>query len=1116
MFDDPADSVRSGRVRACAERPIRLTWIDDIAEGKACTAFATRIAAGGHLSGRGLIGSSAVVLAAALVRRCERPMLLVVAHIDEVDEAADEFEAFGVEAVKFPAMEVLPGETAVSPELFAERLALLRRLADGSPPAVIVASIHGLMQVVPQEAELDRMMRVLHVGDRLVIEDLAAWMTERGYSRVETIENQGEFAVRGGIVDVYLPGGSAARIDLFGDEIEGLFDVDVETMGSDRRLDRVEIIGMSVTAIPTGGSCEMMTAHLPDETVAVLAEMVEINEQGRSYLDRAADARGLRTTAEVLKALTARCHATVEVNQYSGGSVAEAMRLPVEPLPPFAENAADAVGELAALAADVPTVVLCQNDGEANRMTELLAEHAGEPGGTPITVQTHYLHRGFIWAEPPNAIALVPYHELLHRYHLRRHVRRLSSRSTDRYLDFEIGDLVVHRDHGIARFHGLGLLKGRDGGEEFLTLEFARGSRLHVPASRIELVQKYLGSFQGTPDLSTLGGRRWAGQKQQVAEAVRDLAGEMLRIQAARAAQPGIRYPADTPWQREFEAEFPYEETPDQLTAIASVKRDMTSPRPADRLICGDVGFGKTEVAIRAAFKAVEFGKQVAVLVPTTVLAEQHERTFRGRFADYPFRIESLSRFKTPKQQTQTLQAVRRGEVDILIGTHRILSKDVAFADLGLVIIDEEQRFGVQHKQRLLSFRLTADVLTLSATPIPRTLHMAMLNLRDISSLTTPPLDRRAIVTEVSSWDSLKIQRGIRRELAREGQVFFVHNRVCDIRSVADTIQRLVPDARVIIGHGQMGARQLESVMLKFLRREADVLVCTTIIESGIDIPTANTMFVTNADRFGLSELHQLRGRVGRYKHRAYCYLMLPDDRVVNEVAVRRLQAIEQFSMLGAGFRIALRDLEIRGAGNLLGPEQSGHIAAVGYDMYCRLLEHTVAELKNEPRLNSIDTIVDLGVTGGLPRGYIPSTARRMEAYRRFSQAESLDQIDRVEHDLTTAYGSLPAAAVTLSRLAQLRIVAARHGIRSITRHEGDIIVGADRPADARDRLVGAKGTLRLVKDLDGKGPTLVYYRPPVNYFEGDSIVTVLLARLKPGASEPSGVFAMRESGGGS
>ncbi len=1071
-----------------------MNWLTQIADGTAHSALAALVEQGGQVAARGLVGSSAVVIAAALARRTGRPLIVVVAHLDEADEAADELAALGVHAAKFPAMEVLPGESSVSTELLAERLTVVRRFVDGAAPPVVVAPIHALMQVVPRAETLERMMRILRVGDRHSIDDLAAWLTGSDFARVETIETPGEFAVRGGIVDVYLPTGSAVRIDFFGDEIEGLFDVDVETMGSDRRRDLVEIVGMSVDVVPADESGIPLVGYLPGETVALLAEIVEIAEQGRSYLDRAVDGRGLLTTAEVLQALTDRCHAVVEINQYSGGAADAPVALPVEALPPFAENASEAVRELAELAGQTPTVVLCQNEGEAQRMRELLAE--GSPDAT-VTIQTHYLHRGFIWAEPPAPVALVPYHELLHRYHLRRHVRRLSARSTDRYLDFEIGDIVVHRDHGLARFLGLDRLKGRDSGEEFLTLEFAGGAKLHVPASRIELVQKYLGSFQGTPDLSHLGGRRWAGQKQQVSDAVRELAAQMLRVQAARASRPGIRYPADTPWQTEFEAEFPYEETRDQLTTIAQVKRDMCTDRPADRLICGDVGFGKTEVAIRAAFKAAEFGKQVAVLVPTTVLAEQHERTFRGRFADYPFRIESLSRFKTTRQQTEILKAVRLGQVDIVIGTHRLLSKDVRFADLGLVIIDEEQRFGVRHKQKLLSFRLTADVLTLSATPIPRTLHMAMLNLRDISSLTTPPLDRRAIVTEVISWDPQRVQRGIRRELAREGQVFFVHNRVHDIQSVADTVQRLVPEARVIIGHGQMGARRLEAVMLKFLRREVDILVCTTIIESGLDIPNANTMFVSNADRFGLSELHQLRGRVGRYKHRAYCYLLLPEDRVVQEAAVRRLQAIEQFSMLGAGFRIALRDLEIRGAGNLLGPEQSGHIAAVGYDMYCRLLEHAVAELKNEPKLGSVDMTVDLGITGALPRGYIPSTARRMEAYRRFSRADSLEELGRVEHDLTTAYGAFPAAAATLARVARLRVLAALNGIRAITRHENDIIVRAGRPGEIHDRLSEAKGTARLVEPPDGKGETLVYYRPPKGYLEGDSIVTVLLARLK-------------------
>ena len=1069
-------------------------WLEQIAGGKALTTLAGLVEQGGHIAARGLVGSSAVVIAGALLGRTGRPMILVTAHLDEADEAVDELASMGVHAVKFPAMEVLPGESSVSTELLAERLTILRRFVDGPAPAVVVAPIHALMQEVPRAETLDAMMRVLRVGLKHSIDDLAAWLTGSGFARVETIETPGEFAVRGGIVDVYLPTGSAVRIDFFGDEIEALFDVDIETMGSDRRLDVVEIVGMSVGPVGPGESGIPLAGYLPGETVVLLAEIVEIAEQGRSYLDRADDGRGLLTLAEVLEALTDRCHAVVEINQYSGGAVDVPVTLPVEVLPPFAENASEAVRELGELAGQTPTVVLCQNDGESQRMRELLAEGAPEAN---IVIQTHYLHRGFIWAEPPVPVALVPYHELLHRYHLRRHVRRRAAHSTDRYLDFEIGDIVVHRDHGLARFLGLDRLAGRGWGEEFLTLEFAGGSKLHVPASRIELVQKYLGSFQGTPELSHLGGRRWAGQKQQVSDAVRELAGEMLRVQAARASRPGIRYPADTPWQTEFEAEFPYEETRDQLTAIAQVKRDMSNPQPSDRLICGDVGFGKTEVAIRATFKAVEFGKQVVVLVPTTVLAEQHERTFRGRFADYPFRIESLSRFKTARQQAEILKAVRLGQVDVVIGTHRLLSKDVRFADLGLVIIDEEQRFGVRHKQKLLSFRLTADVLTLTATPIPRTLHMAMLKLRDISSLTTPPLDRRAIVTEVLSWDPRRIQRGIRRELAREGQVFFVHNRVHDIQSVADTVQQLVPEARVVVGHGQMGARRLEAVMLKFLRREVDVLVCTTIIESGIDIPTANTMFVSNADRFGLSELHQLRGRVGRYKHRAYCYLLLPEDRVVQQAAMRRLQAIEQFSMLGAGFRIALRDLEIRGAGNLLGPEQSGHIASVGYDMYCRLLEHAVGELKNEPKLSSVDTTVDLGITGALPRGYIPSTARRMEAYRRFSRADSLEELARVEHDLTTAYGPLPDAAVTLARLAELRVLGALNGIRTITRHENDVILRADRPGEIHERLSAAKGTARLVEAPDGKGETLVYYRPPRAYLEGLSIVTVLVARLK-------------------
>jgi transcription-repair coupling factor (superfamily II helicase) len=1075
-------------------------WIERIGTGEHVGRLAERVALGGTVSARGVVGSSAGVVAAALRRHRPEPMLLVTAHLDDADEAADELEGMGIDAARFPAMELLPGESTVSLELLSERLSVVRRLVDGPVPAVITAPVHALMQAVPRQQALRRTMRVLRVGDRLAMDDLAAWLAEGGYSRVQTIESPGEFAVRGGIVDVFGPSGAAVRLDFFGNEIEGLFDVDLETMGSDRKRDLVELVGVSadVLQLSDDGAVSLLE-YVPAEATVILVELIEINEQGRSYMDRATDASGLMSVAEVIKTATGRCRTVLELSQYSTGSdVRQAVPLPVEALPTFAENAAEAVGELAELAGRLDTIVLCQNEGEVHRMKELLAETAPD---APVRVHEQYLHRGFIWSEAAadgRGLALVPYHEILHRYHVRRKVHRVAARSTDRFLEFEPGDFVVHRDHGIARFLGLDRLKGADTQEEFLTLEFAGRSKLHVPAAKIELVQKYLGAFQGTPQLSHLGGRKWAGQKQAVSDAVRELAAEMLRIQAAREATPGIRYPADTTWQVEFEAEFPYEETDDQLAAICAVKRDMGDQRPADRLICGDVGFGKTEVAIRAAFKAAEYGKQVAVLVPTTVLAEQHERTFKARFADYPFRVESISRFKTGKHQQEILDALRQGRVDIIIGTHRLLSKDVRFADLGLVVIDEEQRFGVQHKQQLLAFRLTADVLTLSATPIPRTLHMAMLNLRDISSLTTPPLDRRAIVTEVISYDENRIARAIERELAREGQVYFVHNRVHNIQSVADRVKALVPQARVLIGHGQMPARQLESVMLKFLRREADILVCTTIIESGIDIPTTNTMFVSNADSFGLSELHQLRGRVGRYKHRAYCYLLLPTERVISEVAMRRLQAIEQFSMLGAGFRIALRDLEIRGAGNLLGPQQSGHIAAVGYDMYCRLLEHAVADLTGDTTETSIDTVVDIGITGSLPRGYIPSNARRMEAYRRASGADSLEAVEAVEQDLTSAYGAPPPSAVTLLRLAELRVLATWHAVRSVTRHEADIIFAAEEPEALKSQLDEAAGTVRIVGVPDRKGLTAVYYRPPPAYLEGDSILTVLLQRLRP------------------
>jgi len=1109
------------RERVTGNAPAAAAWLDAIADAPSVVRLAERLDQGGFSSAQGVVGSSTTVLLAALRRRLPGPVLLVTAHLDEADEAIDELEALGVEALRLPAMEVLPGETSVNLELLAERLTLVRRLEAGEAPAVVVSSIQALMQSVASGDRLGHMLRIIEPGSELDIAKLAEWLDEAGYRRVETVESPGEFAIRGGIIDVFPAGGEPCRIDLFGDTVEGLFAVDLDTMGSDRRLDRLELVGATVEQLQSDEGCSVLE-FVPPETTAILAEVGELTEQGRSYFDRVRDSGGIFGPPAVFQAITSRCRAVLDVNQFSQGSAGAAcVPLPLETLPTFDESAANGVRELAELAASCRSFVLCQNEGEAERARELLTEFAPE---VTIPVRAHYLHRGFMWLdvdgeaageEGRGGIALVPYHELLHRYQMRRRVRRIAgaagaggvgTRAMDAFVDLQPGDFVVHRDHGIAQFLGLRTLKeaGRrkQGGgaapvdEEFLTLEFARGAKLNVPAAKIELVQKYIGAFSGRPELSTLGGKRWKKQKEKVSEAVRDLAAEMLRLQAVRESLPGIRYPADTTWQREFEAEFPYEETDDQLSAITAVKRDMSDAQPMDRLVCGDVGFGKTEVAIRAAFKAAEYGRQVAVLVPTTVLADQHWRTFRQRFADYPFRIEAISRFKTKKEQDQILRELKRGRVDIVIGTHRLLSKDVTFADLGLVIIDEEQRFGVEHKQRLLSFRTTADVLTLSATPIPRTLHMAILGLRDISSLSTAPLDRRAIVTEVIVPNRKRVQRAIRRELAREGQIFYVHNRVHDIQSVADDVQKLAPDAKVIYGHGQMPARQLESVMLKFIRGEADILVSTTIIESGIDIPRANTMIIDDAHMFGLSELHQLRGRVGRYKHRAYCYLQLPRDKTISETAMKRLQALESFSMLGAGFKIALRDLEIRGAGNLLGAEQSGHIAAVGYEMYCQLLELEVATLKDDKKISTVDCVVDLGVGGSLPPGYIPADARRMDAYRRISRTIEPAELERIRSDLASAYGDLPRRAMVLFDLAEIRIAAAHLGVRSITRHEADVIFRTSRPGDLESRMGEAKGTLRLVGGVDAAGLTSVYYRPPKSYFDSGSLLTVLRHRM--------------------
>jgi len=720
--------------------------------------------------------------------------------------------------------------------------------------------------------------------------------------------------------------------------------------------------------------------------------------------------------------------------------------------------------------------LFCNAPGELQRFGEIWQEYGlelatsspGEGVGALVPF-VGGLSRGFMWEDA--GLVVVTDAEIFGRYKLTR-PRRLRARHATvmrsalevDFADMEVGDYVVHLQHGIGRYLGIqtlpdaaGLRVGAReavGGQESLVIEYATGEdgvsapRLYVPVSEAHLVSKYVGAGKARPALNTLGGSRWLRAKAQAEKAVRDLAADLLRIQAARESQLGVACGADTSWQIEFESSFPYEETPDQLRAIREAKRDQEHARAMDRLVCGDVGFGKTEVAIRCAFKTVMAGRQVAVLVPTTVLAQQHFNTFRERMADYPVRVELLSRFRSRKEQSEVLRGLGLGAVDLVIGTHRLLQNDVVFKELGLVVIDEEQRFGVMHKERFKQLRQMVDVLTLSATPIPRTLYLALAGARDLSTIQSPPLDRLPVETVVTQYDERLIRDAIRREMNRGGQVFFLHNRVGTIETMARKVGELVPDARILVGHGQMQSDALEGVMARFVDGEADVLLSTTIIESGLDIPNANTIIIDRADRFGLSDLYQLRGRVGRYKHQAYAYLLIPRHAGLLADARKRLGAIRQYSTLGSGFKIAMRDLEIRGAGNLLGPEQSGHITAVGFDLYCQLLKQSVAAMKGEkvrPRVAvevSLDFLdlysgggVDLDGCGrhaGIPGGYITDPRQRIDAYRRLAQMTERDELEAFRAELADRYGPVPSALDRLLRVWELKRLAAERGFTRV------------------------------------------------------------------------------------
>ena len=1048
----------------------------------------------GVVHASGLWGSSAPMVVAHTADPSPAPWLYVTSHHDEADNALDDIELFSNrQCLLFPAWESLPGEGAGSGEIEVERfrvLTLLRRLGvngagEGNP--IIVAPVQALMQPVPTVEALSANVLHLAAQDTRGTEFVLEWAVSRGYERLDLVESPGDVARRGDIVDIFALGETSPfRVQFLDDEIESIRRFDVSTQRSSESVSAVDVPAASAQTGPHGYETTDLLAYLPNEAVVVLDDPAAIAEMGETFVRRLGSPEGLFDVTAILE----RVDAFVQIHLSRFGAAAteseETFHFDVKSLTRFEGEPDDALAELCSLAWTHQVYVLCDNEGERKRLAQMLAE-VDKSVSQSIHLLIGVMHRGFEWVAGRTVV--VAHHEIFHRYRQRRRIRRTeAARPIDSWTDLTNGDLVVHVVHGIAIYRGLKTMrKGKSSKqEEYLVLEFADTANVYVPTSQIDLVQKYIGAAGLKPTLSKLGGQRWKKAKQRVAKSVGELAEALLLTQAVRDSAPGAAYPADTEWQREFEASFIYEETEDQLIVAEEIKGDLARPRPMDRLVCGDVGYGKTELAIRAAFKIVEYGRQVVLLVPTTVLAEQHYETFRERMADYPFIVGCLSRFRTGSEQKRLISMAKKGQVDVLIGTHRLLSKDVGFVDLGLVIIDEEQRFGVEHKERLKQLRETVDVLTMTATPIPRTLHMAMIGIRDISSLQTPPVDRRSIATQIVSYSAKLIRDAVLREMNRDGQVFFVHNYVRSIQSVADDIRKIVPEARVIVGHGQMKDGELEEVMHRFVRRDADVLVATTIIESGIDIPTTNTILINRADRFGLADLHQLRGRVGRSSHRAYCYLLLPQDRPLTVKAARRLKAVEEFSELGSGFRIAMRDLEIRGAGNILGGEQSGHIAAVGYDMYCRLLERAVRQLKNEPDSEPPNVHLELDVHAQIPRNYISSERARMEIYRRLVSCRVIEDIEQLQRDLVDAFGPVADQVRKLLELAQIRVYARRFTVRSIILKPPDVVFTIESMAAAQPLFEDAPGTVRW------PDPQTIHLRLPPKYLEPNTLVPVL------------------------
>ncbi len=1064
----------------------------------------------------------ALTIAGIATTSSRHPVIVVTPTGSDAERLANDLTTFlGPDEVDlFPAWETLPFER-VSPsvEIMGRRLRTMWHLSDPArAPRVVVAPARALIQRLgPDVIDVDPI--VIGPGDQVDPTELVEQLVRCGYRREYQVENRGEVAVRGSIVDVFPSTADVpVRIDLWGDEVDRLTEFSVAEQRS--TIDRAEVeIFPCRELLPTatlqerarhlvavepwgreqwdrfadGQLFDGMESWLPwlVEEEVVLLDLLDADAQvilvePRRIRDRAADvaaeeadlARALAKTWGVgdndlpslhvsFDRLLTRCDApTLTMTTVPDGP--DVATVTAAAWNQVHGDGAPLIKQLQDLLRDGYRIVVgAEVPGSADRVRELLSSHGvsfsaadgaalTKPGGY-VTVAP--LERGCIL--PKIKLAVLAEGDVTGRRRVHRRARPRKARQSQGFFDdLKPGDYVVHHHHGVARYGGM-VTRAIGGSEkDYLLLEYKGGDKLYIPSDQIDAVRHYTGG--DAPSLNRLGGTDFARTKAKVRAAVQEIAQELVVLYQKRVHAPGHAFPEDTPWQKELEDSFPYTLTPDQARTIDEVKADMEAERPMDRLVCGDVGFGKTEVALRAAFKAIQDGKQVAVLVPTTLLATQHFQTFSDRFAGYPIRVEVLSRFLTPGQAKEVIRGIRTGEVDLVVGTHRLLSEDISFPKLGLLVVDEEQRFGVNHKEMMKKLKTNVDVLTLSATPIPRTLEMSLVGIRDLSVLNTPPADRQPILTYVGEYEERAVAEAIRRELLREGQVFYVHNRVQDIEHHATRLRELVPEARIATAHGQMDEGSLEKVVLDFWEGAYDVLVCTTIIESGIDMPTVNTLVVDRADLMGLGQLHQLRGRVGRAGMRAYAYLFFPRDRVLTEEAYERLKTIAEATELGSGFKIAMRDLEIRGAGNLLGTGQSGHVAAVGYDLYCEMVNQAINELNGVETREPAEIKLELPLDANIPSSYIAREDLRIEAYRRLAAVESPDTVADIRTEWLDRYGPVPAPAEALLAVARLRAECVRTGVREVTVIKGPAFGGSKYVAKIAPLALLTSQTIRL------------------------------------------------------